>query len=85
MNVYTDDRKPYTLSHTPRQIAEERGWSFARSICQEYCSRFHYDFSQYDPKDYYDQIPFFETEDEKLAFISWCAFEYAGENGLEPK
>ena len=94
MSVEVRGDIPYVLTHTPREIAEEKGVEFVGQLYQIYYWRFRdcIEFPEFHSKDYYDKIPdddFFQkasegtrftSDDLKIAFISICASDYADEH-----
>ena len=52
-------KKQYTLTHTPRQIAEEKGFWYTRSAYEEFYRRFQDMLEPFplNPEDYPDSIP----------------------------
>jgi len=54
-----NDRRDYVLAHTPRQIVEEKGYTFANSIFHEYFSKYDDDdlIEEFNYVDYIDRLP----------------------------
>ena len=102
-DIYCRDNHGYILTHTPRQIVEEKGVKFTRRYYQECCFRyggFDRPSGKLKPmeinyKEYVDSVPddeYFEKifqeqyrdnwwgcdlKTLKLAFIMYCAMQYA--------